>query len=204
MKKKYHVLVFLLLALVTSCSSTKIISSWRDPDIQIHAGDWKKVLVVALLRNETNRRRAEDQMVKYLHGKGVTSYTYLGENLDPKNEELLRYKIKKDHFDAAITMRLIDIERERVYTPEQHYMYPVYYSDFSRYYYRNWVYYSTPGYYTITKKLIIETVIYSIQNDQIIWSGITETYDPVGAEKLTDEIAHAIHKKMLDEGFINN
>lgn len=202
MKKSHYLLFLLLIKVITSCSSTHIVSSWRDPGKQIHASDWKKVLVVALLRNETNRHRAEDEMVKYLHGKGITSYNYLNEDTDPKNEEALRNKIKKDGFDAAITMRLIDVDKEKIYTPEQHYMYPVYYSDFSRYYHRSWSYYSTPGYYTVTKKFIIETVIYSIQDDKIIWSGITETYNPQGVEKLTDEIANAIHKKMLAEGFI--
>jgi len=202
MKKLNYVLFAFFIVLISSCSSTQITSSWRDPNKQIRAGDWNKVLVVALLRNETNRRRAEDQMVKYLNGKGITSYSYLDKNFDPKAEEALRSKIKKEGFDAAITMRLIDIDKEKIYTPEEHYIYPVYYHNFSGYYYRNWVFYNTPDYYTVTKKFIIETVIYSIPDDKIIWSGITETYDPQGVEKLTDEIASAIYKKMLEEGFI--
>jgi hypothetical protein len=202
MKKSNYSLIVLIVLLINSCSSTQIISSWRDPNKQINAGDWNKVLVVALLRNETNRRRAEDEMVKYLDGKGITSYSYLGENFNPKNEEALRNKINNDGFDAAITMRLIDVDKEKIYTPEQHYMYPIYYQDFGRYYYRSWGYYITPDYYMLTKKFIIETVIYSIPDDKIIWLGITETYDPGGVEKLTDEIACAIHKKMLQEGFI--
>lgn len=203
MKKFKYLLYTLLITIIFSCSSTKITSSWRDPERQLHKDDWKKVLVVALLRNETNRHRTEDQMVKYLKGKGVTSYSYLDENFNRNDEAALRNKIKEDGFDAAITMRLIDVEKEKVYTPAQHYMYPVYYNDFSKYYHRNWVHYSTPEYYTVTKKFIIETVIYSIPDDKIIWSGITETYNPQGVEKLTDEIANAIHKKMLDEGFVD-
>ncbi|WP_143055576.1 hypothetical protein [Flavobacterium terrigena] len=188
--------------LINSCSSTRITSSWRDPNKQIRSGDWNKVLVVALLQSDTNRRRAEDEMVTYLHGKGITSYSYLNDEINPKNEEAIRNKIKKDGFDAAITMRLIDVDKEKIYTPEQHYMYPTYYSGFVGYYYRGWVHYSTPGYYTVTKKFIIETVIYSIPDDKIIWSGITETYDPIGVKKLTDEIALVIRKKMIEEGFI--
>jgi hypothetical protein len=202
MKKVYHLLFILLIALTSSCNSTQITSSWRDPDKKISADDWKKVLVVALLRNETNRRRAEDEMVKYLHRKGITSYSHLGENFNPKNEEALRNKIKDEGFDAIITMRLIDVEREKIFTPEQYYMYPVYYRDYSHYYFRSWGYFNTPGYFTVTKKFIIETIIYSIQDDKIIWSGITETYNPTGVKKLTDEIACTIHKKMLQEGFI--
>lgn len=202
MKRIYYLLFALLLGTLNACNSTKITSSWRDPDIQLQAGDWKKVLVVALLRNETNRRRAEDEMVTYLHGKGITSYSYLDENINPKDEEVLRSKIKRDGFDAAITMRLIDVDKERVYTPGEHYLYPVYYGNFSHYYYRSWAYYSTPGYYTMTKKFIVEVIIYSIADDKIIWSGITETYNPEGVEKLTDEIACTVRKKMRKEGFI--
>ncbi|MEI3789345.1 MULTISPECIES: hypothetical protein [unclassified Chryseobacterium] len=207
MKKSHYYRIILFTALactvfLNSCSSTHIASSWRDPDKQIHPTDWKKVLVVALLRNETNRRSAEDEMAKYLDGKGITSYSYLDENFNRKDEQALRSKIKKDGFDAAITMRLIDVDKEKVYTPQQYYMYPMYYNDFITYYYRNWMYYNIPGYYTITKKFIIETIIYSIKDDKIIWSGITETYDPKGVKRLTNEIARALRNKMQQEGFI--
>ncbi|MDP9955493.1 hypothetical protein J2X97_001130 [Epilithonimonas hungarica] len=202
MKKVQYSLLVILMILMNSCNSTQIVSSWRAPDKQIHPSDWKKVLVVALLRNETNRRSAEDEMVKYLNGKGVTSYSYLDENFDRKDEEALRHKIKNNGFDAAITMRLIDVDKEKVYESAQYYMYPMYYDDFVKYYYRNWMHYNTPGYYTITKKFIIETVIYSIQDDRIIWSGITATYDPKGVRRLTSEIAHAIRNRMQQEGFI--
>lgn len=202
MKKLQHILLIFLLLLVTSCGSTQIVNSWRDPDKHIHPGDWKKVLVVALLKNETNRRKAEDEMVKYLHGKGIPSYQYLDGKINQYDEEALRDTIKKDGFDAAITVRLIDVDKEKVFIPEQHYMYPLYYDDFSKYYFRNRLFFYTPGYYTVTKKFIIETVIYSIQDDKIIWSGITETYDPHGVKRLTDDIAETIRKKMLKEGFI--
>jgi len=203
MKKLFYTFSLIAITLLSSCNSTKIISSWRDSEKQLHKGDWKKVLVVALLRNETNRHRTEDEMVKYLNGRGITSYSYLSETFDRNDEAALRAKVKQDGFDAAVTLRLIDVEKEKVYAPEQHYMYPAYYNDFSRYYYRNLTYYNTPSYYTVTKKFIIETVIYSIPDDKIIWSGITETYNPQNVEKLTDEIARAIHRKMLDEGFVD-
>lgn len=203
MKKiHYYILAIILQLVLFSCNSTQIVSSWRDPVKQIHKGDWNKVLVVALLRKETNRRRAEDEMVKFLNGKGIKSYAYLDESFDKKDEKALREKIKNDGFDAAITMRLIDIEKEKVFSPQEHYLYPVYYNDFSAYYYRNIPYYNNQGYYTISKKFIIETMIYSIADDKIIWSGITETFNPKDVEKLTDEIAKTIHKKMLDEGFV--
>ena len=193
--------IFLPLIL-TSCSSTTIVNSWRDTNTQIHSDQWNKVLVVGMLKNETDRRKAEDEMVSYLHGKGVTSYSYLDGTNTNVNDEELRKKMKTDGFNAAITMRLIDVDKENVYVPGQSYLYPEYYASFGQYYHRNWIYYTTPGYYVVTKKFVIETLLYSIDENKLIWSGITETYNPEGVEKLTSEIACTIHKKMIKEGFI--
>lgn len=202
MKNILFKIAIIISILLASCTSTRIVNSWRDPQTKLNSNQWNKILVVAMLKSETDSRKAEDEMVTYLHGKGVTSYTYLDRNSTNINDEELRKKMRIDGFNAAITMRLIDVDKEKVYVPGQSYLYPPYYSSFGRYYHRNWVFYTSPGYYIVTKKFIIETILYSIDEDKIIWSGITETYNPSGVSKLTDEIAHTIHKKMITEGFI--
>lgn len=186
-----------------SCTSTKIISSWREPDKQVAVDKLNKVLVVALFKDETSRHKAEDQMAAYLNGKGIVSYNYLKESFDKKNEDALREKIKADGFDGAVTMRLVDVDKQENYTRGNISSYPTYYRNFSGYYHRSWSYYSTPGYYTTTKTYTIETNVYSIKEDKIIWSGLTETTNPDGVKKLTEEVAAAVYKKMVKEGFIN-
>jgi hypothetical protein len=186
-----------------SCNSTRVTSSWREPNKEVVVGQLNKVLVVALFKDETSRHKAEDQMAGYLNGKGVVSYSYLDNNFDQKNEDVLREKIKKDGFDGAVTMRLVDVDKEKIYTPGNTSLYPSYYRNFSGYYYRSWSYYSTPGYYSTTKTYTIETNVYSIKEDKIIWSGLTETTDPDGVQKLTEEVANAVYKQMLKEGFIS-
>ncbi len=204
MKKYIHLPIYLLiLILYTSCVSTTIISSWKEQNKQIEIGKLHKVLVVALFKDETNRRKAEDQMVIYLKGKGIVSYDYFDDNISTKNEEAIRYKIKADGFDGAITMRLIDVDKEKTYTPGNITSYPSYYQTFGGYYYRNWNYYRTPGYYSTTKTYTIENNIFSIKEDKIIWTGITQTTNPEGVNKLTEEVTKVVYKKMVSEGFIN-
>ena len=100
-------------------------------------------------------------------------------------------------------MRLVDVDKEENYTRGNISSYPAYYRNFSGYYYRSWSYYSTPGYYTTTKTYTIETNVYSIKEDKIIWSGLTETTNPDGVKKLTEEVAQVVYKKMVEEGFIS-
>ena len=195
--------IFGMLA-ISSCSSTKITSTWREPNKEISLNKLNKVLVVALFQNETSRRKAEDQMVSYFYGKGVASYNYLDENISTKNENAIREKIKNDGFDGAVTMRLLDVDKEDVYSRGNISMYPSYYRNFSGYYFRNWGYFSDPGYYSTTKTYTVETNVFSIKEDKIIWSGITKTTDPSGVTKMTDEIGKAVFDEMVKEGFISD
>lgn len=199
MKKLFLPLIFLII----SCSSTRIVSSWCEPNKEIKISNLKKVLVVALFKNETSQHKAEDQMVKYLNGKGLQSYNYFKSNFNKENEQAIRSKIKNDGFDGAVTMRLIDVDKEKIYTPAETNFYPNYYRNFSGYYYNRWNWSTTPGYYTTTKTFTVETNVYSIKEDKIIWTALTETTNPDGLKNLTDDIAKVVFKQMQKEGFVN-
>ena len=132
------------------------------------------------------------------------SYNYLDANFNERNEDALRDKIRSDGFDGAVTMRLVDIDKEKIYTPGYGAPYPFSYRNFSGYYYRSWSFLSTPGYYTTTKTNTIETNVYSIKEDRIIWSGLTETTNVDGVKAMTEEVVKVVYRKMVKEGFITN
>jgi hypothetical protein len=199
MKKLFLPIILLLI----SCSSTKIVSSWCEPNKEITINNLNKVLVVAIFNTETSGHKAEDQMVGYLNGKGVQSYNYFKSGFNKENEEAIRTKIKKDGFDGAVTMRLIDVDKEKIYTPSETNFYPEYFRSFSGYYYNRWNYSTKEGYYTTTKTFTVETNVYSIKEDKIIWTALTETTNPDGLKNMTDEIAKVVYKQMVKEGFVN-
>jgi len=200
--RKTIVGTLLISTLITACTTTKIKSSWREPNKQVVISKLNKVLVVALFKDETSRHKAEDEMVGYLNGKGVVSYNYLNISLDKKNVDSIHAKIKADGFDAAVTMRLVDVEKDKTYTPDDLLSYPSYYQNFGGYYYRSLSLFSTPGYYSTTKIYTVETNVYSIKENRIIWTGLTETTNPDGVKKMTEEITKVVYKKMVKEGFI--
>ena len=202
--KKIMLSICIICVIATSCSSTKITSSWSDPNNKVELNKLNKVLAVALLKNEANNRKAEDQMVEKLDGKGIVSYSYLNANFNKKNENAIRDKIRNDGFDGVITMRLLDVDKERTYTPGNLSSYPVEYRTFSGYYYRTWNAYSTPGYYSTTKTYTIEINFFSINEDKIIWTGLTQTTDPDGVNKMTGDIVRKVFRKMKEDGVISN
>lgn len=192
----------IIFIMTISCTSTKITSSWRDPNRHVHMEELNKVLIIALIENETNRYKAEHQIVKYLEGKGVVSHDYLDANMNGKSDEEIIRKIKSDGFDGIVLMYLLDIDKERIYMPDE-----INYNqnssvNFGEYYLRNHHRYLKEGSYITTKTYILETVIFSLKDNKIIWSGITETFEPSGIKKMTNEISKVIYKQMIAEGFI--
>jgi hypothetical protein len=203
MKKPKILLILLLTLLVSSCYSTKITSSWAQPNKKVKISELNKVLVVALLQNETSRRKAEDQMVKYLKGKGVVSYKYLDDNFNKKNEEAIKQLIKTDNFDAAITMRLVDIDNEQIYYPSSKTDNFLTFNDnFIGYIFQNYPNYNQKGYYLATKIYTVEIIIFSILQDKIIWKGLTKSTNNNELVKITDEISKVVYKKMRRQGFL--
>ena len=184
---------------IICCTSTRIERSWRDPSVTVDFSQLNKVMVVALLKNEGSRRSAEDQLCALLKGKGVPSYSYLTKDIKEENEESIREKIKSEGFDGVIIMRLVDVDKELKWVPGQ---YPPYYGRFWGYYWYSWGAFYDPGHYETTKTYRIETNVYSLKSDKLIWSGITKSTDPVRVDKLMAEAAKTVYKEMVHEGFI--
>ena len=194
--------ISLTMLIISSCASTKIVESWKEPGKQITMDKLKKVLVVAMFKDETSNRKAEDQMVKFLKDKGIQSYNYLNKNFDKSKVEIIQNKIKKDGFDGAVTMRLIDVDKETIYQRNGVNRFPNNYRDFSNYYFESAISYYNPDNYITTKTYTIETNIYSITENKIIWSALTETSDPKGVNKMTEDVTQAVYKQMIKDRLI--
>lgn len=194
-------LIFLMVLVIgiSSCTSTRIEQKWRDPEVTVDISQLNKVLVVALMTNESTRRSTEDQLCKLLHGKGVASYNYLTKDITKEREENIRNLVKDQGFDGVIMMRLTDVEKDVKYVPGN---YPMYYGRFWGYYWNAWNAFYDPGYYKTTRTYRVETNVYSLKRDKLIWSGVTSTVDPSGVNKLMQSASNTVYKEMKKEGFI--
>lgn len=187
-------------SLITGCEpSTKVTKSWRDPAVTIEQGTYKKVLVVALLKDESSRRIVEDALVKKLDGRGIASYTQSFST--NKDGDAVEKQLKQEGYDGAIVLRLVDIEKETSYVPGTT-TYPTYYGRFGGYYGGAYGGYGSPGYYQEDKIYTIETNVYSLNSDKLVWSGTTATTNPGKMNKVIEDIATALTDQMVADGFL--
>ena len=207
-------LSFLIASICVACTpSTEIVQSWKKPNVSVKAGSLEnKALVIAFVKDESTRWVVEDQLKKRLNANAVASYTILTpDHLKEGNDELLKSKLKEGKFTNLLIMRLGSIEKETTYVPGTttsagyYGGYPGYYGGhygYGGYYGYGASSYTTPGYYTTDKNYFIETVVYSVEPDEIIWRGTTKSVNPSKVERTVNEIADAVSRKMRADGFL--
>ena len=193
---RHLILSALVIATLASCGpSTKIEKSWMEPGSSVSPAASNKTLVVAMVKDETSRRVIEDQLAKRIGAGAISSYTIIPSG----NEDALKQKVSEGNFTHILLMRLADIEKETSYVPGTT---TGFYGGYGRYYGYGYGMYSTPGYYTTDKNYFVETTVYSVNPDKLLWTGTTKSVNPSKIEKAVNEIADAVTEKMKKDGFI--
>ncbi len=197
--KKNILQALVIIGLVSCGSGTKIVNSWRDPDVVVNSSKLNKFVVAALLKNESVRRRTEDLMASYYPGKAVPSYKEFGSDELKENEEFYNQKLKNEGFDGIVVMRLVKVDKDQRYVPGS---YPVYYHTWRGFYTTAWPAFYDPGYYTTDKTYYVEVNVYSVTRGKLVWSGTTSTINPSGGDELFDSVIKTVNDRMVKEGFI--
>ena len=191
------ILSVLVSAALVSCGpSTKIEKSWMEPGTSVSPGANNKTMVIALVKDETSRRVIEDQLVKRLGGSSTSSYTMLPNG---STEDQLKQKLTEGSYTHVLLMRLADVEKETSYVPGTT---TAFYGGYGRYYGYGAGMYGTPGYYTTDKNYFVETTVYGVNPDKLLWTATTKTVNPSKMEKTVNEIADAVSEKMKKDGFL--
>jgi hypothetical protein len=58
------------------------------------------------------------------------------------------------------------------------------------------------GYVHTERVYHMETQVYSMKDDKLVWYGITKTTNPKNAKQLVEEVAKEVAKDLRKQGFI--
>lgn len=207
--KKYFLLFITVVTLLGCGSNTSIVSSWRDPKITVAQEHFKKVLVVALVKDEASRRITENRIAAS-NEIFKTSYQYLNETTSNLTQEQKLKILHDENFDGVITMRLVSTDKETNYVPGSYT--GMYYGGFDGLYsgmygygFGNWYgMYSTdfydPGYYQETTSYMVETNIFALKENKLIWTGTTKSDYVTDVGQTVDAIMQAVVAEMRKDG----
>jgi hypothetical protein len=192
--------LIVITALVSCGPSTKIEKTWMEPGASVSSNAPNKALVIAMVKDETSRRVIEDQLVKRMSTPSTASYTLISTDmLKEASDEALKKIITDGKFTHVLLMRLADVEKETSYVQGTT---TGFYGGYGRYYGYGAGMYTSPGYYTTDKNYFVETTVYTVNPDKLVWTGTTKTVNPSKLEKTVNEIADVISEKMKKDGFL--
>jgi hypothetical protein len=209
--------VFLIIILFYSCSSVKVLNSWKGDNIE--AVKENNVLVIARTDNMSARIAFENEIVKELTSRGISAKASFEKfpKLKPDREitEETEKEIKSiimDNGFLGVVLTVIKEEQELTktvtdggyYAGSTYYgYYPRYYNGFYRYY-GHPMSYSTYGNYVeqtsktyTAKNYILETVIYNLdepEDKQLVAVVTSKLEEPENAATSAKQYVKAIAK----------
>jgi hypothetical protein len=180
-------LTSLLLTLLTACGQqTKLTTTWAAAPgsaPQVH-----HVLAVFASKDPLIRHTIEDRMVRQLPNS-VPSYDLIADPTSVDRDRLRQQMLEKG-FDGVMVMRVADIDRQLTYVPGA----TTWPSEFYGYWGNAWTYPYDPSYYAASGGygdfvIILETALYDVRTNKLMWAGRSRTTDPGSINKVADQVA---------------
>ena len=218
MKKYYSIFSGLLcLFAVSACSNTKLTQTWSDPDFSASYND---IMIVGISESEQLRRAYETYFADHIRDRGIQSLASY-KLIDHKSEleigqdkysfrTIVESAIKGSDIDAVLITHLVSIEDEEIYRPSLDYQPaygPVYYT--TVYYgnmhgYHGYVttYVQQPGYFTHEQTYILETNLYDVKTEELVWTTRSETFAPESMDDAIKELTGQIIDDLVSRKII--
>ena len=199
------VAIVLLTAALVPGKSTRLVMSWRNP-IYTPEKKFHRVLALGLSDKTEVRADFEDELAAQLASIGFEAIPGNTILLRPKATRLdlnyLKEQIRANQIEAVVVSRLIKVENTVTYIPGAAYFVPFpYYNTFYGYYGTLYPVVYSPGYLQKEKKVRVETNLYvtSEPDGQLVWTGITDSFNPSDARKAIKGLVKLVVTKMQKE-----
>ena len=187
---------------LSGCSQTKVTSAWVDPEYQGDGID--NVFVVGVSKDGGLRRLFEDEFVTLFKQKGVnaTSSYRLVPDEKLRDEENLDLTVRELGSDTILMTRLIDIRKDTQYIPPDYVYAPPshYYGGWHGYY--NRAYMVSPGYTVEYETAVLETNLYDLKTDKLIWSARSDAPTDGKVGKHIKDFARSIINQLAEAKLI--
>ncbi len=183
-------------------ASTRFVSTWMNPTggaIDVSG----KVAAFVMSPDQTMRLGPEETLAGELRRRGldcIAGYTVLPGEL-AKDVDKAKEFLKRAGITGAVLMRVVGQEEQTRYTPGTLYT-TSYYSSFWSYWGYGWSAVYAPGHLKTDKIVSIETLVYSIERDKLLWAGKSETTNPKDVRKFVEQLVNAAGKEMRRAGLL--
>lgn len=191
---------YLFSFLLVSCAGTEIIH--KQVNEAYKGKPFSNILVIAITGVEDSRRSFERKFVAQLKSAGVKAVSSeaaipMPADLELKKEAILK-AIRQFGNDAVIITRLIDREVKEDYTRGG------YASSYHGYYGYYSHYVHGPAYSSLSLTVQLETNLYDVKTEKLIWSGQSKTMSRDSKSQIIDEVIKVVINELQHDKVIRS
>ena len=201
MKRRKLLCLFLIVSasLFLSCSTTSVTYVWKEDS---YHGTAHKIVVIMAAKMPEIRKIFEDRFVAELDKRGnnaIQSYRIIPmEQLSDR--EFAKSKIEDEGADTVLLSRLVDSKTVEAEISGNIYAVPGPYHGWRTYY--DTVFLTGSSYTGNMQVAYIETNVYDMKSEKLIWSAHSKTERSEGEQQLINAFIKVIISKLASAGII--
>ena len=188
---------FLILLVLVACSSTQT-ETWKTSYRTSQVIE--KLAVLANTGSLKTKQSFEAEMVARLQKENINAieaYKLLPPQRRKAKVQDIIGKLYQEDVDVVMVVGVSDITRSSSYVHGNYRIQPrTYYNRFGDYYAHSYRRVHTPGHVRNSATLFLETTLYHLENQELIWTSETKTTDPANLKSYSRSYAKSIVKAL--------
>ena len=188
-----------------ACASTTFNSSWKAPEAGPLNFKGKKVAALVMSQDESMRYGSEDALAREITARGAVgmpAYTVIPKEVI-KDKEKAKEFLEKAGVQGVVAMRVVGKDQQITSSPGT-YWGSTYYATFwgGGYYGSGWAGVYDPGYLRTDTFVMVETLVYSLDQNKLVWAGQTQTKNPTEVRPFIQDLASKVAAELKKQGLI--
>jgi len=188
-----------------ACAATTFSSSWKAPEAGPLNFKGKKVAALVMSQDESMRYGSEDALAREITARGAVgmpAYTVIPKEVI-KDKEKAKEFLEKAGVQGVVAMRVVGKDQQITSSPGT-YWGSTYYATFwgGGYYGSGWGGVYDPGYLRTDTIVLVETLVYSLDQNKLVWAGQTRTKNPTEVRPFIQDLASKVAAELKKQGLI--
>lgn len=189
------------LAVVAFVSAApRFTSSWRSPDAGSVSFAGQRVAALVISQDDSLRVAGEEGLVRELTARGleaVATYRIAPEE-ELQSADRARVWFEKANVGGVVALRPVSQDKRTTYNPGM--WMSSSYSTLWGYYGYGWGSVYVPGSVDRDTIVVVETTIYSVPRNQLLWAAVSETSNPKDLQKFIGDLVKESVKELHEQG----
>ena len=195
--RRLCVAILVTTAATVVIAAPKFVNVWKSPEVARLNFAGKKVAALVITDNQSLQMSGEEALTRELTARGVTgtpTYRFVPRE-ELKSAETARGWFERAKVEGVVALRPVRAEKGREYTAVV--WSSGYYPSFWGYYGYGWSSaYVTPLGGRETTTITVETLVYDLTRDQLVWAATSETKDPKNLQDFVKDLVKGAVNEM--------